>query len=280
MITIETPTVIPFGYAGRGMGALEQLMGNNPRVHLVDIRMSPRSHYMPTFNKARLQARFPGRYVHIPELGNVNYNTDRPIKIADQGKGITRLINGLKQGYTLILLCACKGDGCHRWTVTDLLKQAMPDVRIELPAGPDTTNTLKCLSIQQPWAWLIVNGFKDLENRDWTTRYRGPILIHAGAKIDGNWFNVGELYDRPLAALNIVPHFDMPEYQKDYPTRAIVGMATLADVVTHSSSPWFVGGYGFIFIDAKPFDHPIPYSGSLKLFDVDRSVIAEVSTYA
>lgn len=26
--------------------------------------------------------------------------------------------------------------------------------------------TMKCLSIQQPWAWLIVNGFKDIENRD------------------------------------------------------------------------------------------------------------------
>lgn len=35
------------------------------------------------------------------------------------------------------------------------------------------------LSIRQPWAWLILNGWKDIENRDWTTRVRGRILIHA-----------------------------------------------------------------------------------------------------
>ena len=37
----------------------------------------------------------------------------------------------------------------------------------------------KALSIQQPWAWLIVNDHKDIENRDWRTHYRGPVLIHA-----------------------------------------------------------------------------------------------------
>jgi hypothetical protein len=269
--------VVPFGYAGRGMGALERLMGDDPHTHVVDIRMSPRSQYMPDFNKVRLQARFPGRYVHMPELGNVNYNNDLPIEIAAPGRGIARLINGLNKGYTLILLCACKDEGCHRWVVVDLLKQAMPEARIEMPVATSPRDNLKCLSVQQPWAWLIVNGFKDVENRDWATSYRGPVLIHAGSRVDGNWFNIGELYDRPLAALDIVPHFDMPERQQDYPTRAIVGMATLVDVVTASTSPWFVGRYGFIFIDAKPFNQPVPYSGSLKLFDVEREVLAEVS---
>ncbi len=36
------------------------------------------------------------------------------------------------------------------------------------------------LSIRQPWAWLIVNGYKDIENRTWSTRFRGKVLIHAG----------------------------------------------------------------------------------------------------
>lgn len=39
--------------------------------------------------------------------------------------------------------------------------------------------TLPCLSIRQPWAWAILNAGKDVENRSWTTRYRGPLLIHA-----------------------------------------------------------------------------------------------------
>jgi hypothetical protein len=52
-----------------------------------------------------------------------------------------------------------------------------------------TSPPLYALSVRQPWAWLIVHGFKDFENRDWTPRYiprqfvknRAPFrcLIHA-----------------------------------------------------------------------------------------------------
>ena len=40
---------------------------------------------------------------------------------------------------------------------------------------------MKCLTICQPWAWAIVAAGKDVENRTRPTRYRGPLLIHAGA---------------------------------------------------------------------------------------------------
>ena len=40
---------------------------------------------------------------------------------------------------------------------------------------------LKVIVVRQPWAWLIVNGFKDIENRSWKTRHRGPLLIQASA---------------------------------------------------------------------------------------------------
>jgi hypothetical protein len=38
---------------------------------------------------------------------------------------------------------------------------------------------MKALSIRQPWAWLILHAGKDIENRDWPTRFRGRFLIHA-----------------------------------------------------------------------------------------------------
>ncbi|MCP4687042.1 MAG: ASCH domain-containing protein, partial [Desulfobacterales bacterium] len=44
---------------------------------------------------------------------------------------------------------------------------------------------MKALSIRQPWAWLIANGYKDIENRSWRTSFRGEFLIHAGKKFDG-----------------------------------------------------------------------------------------------
>lgn len=37
---------------------------------------------------------------------------------------------------------------------------------------------MKCLTVWQPWADLIVKGIKDVENRSRVTRYRGPLLIH------------------------------------------------------------------------------------------------------
>lgn len=39
---------------------------------------------------------------------------------------------------------------------------------------------MKALTIQQPWAELIVSGQKIVENRTWQTPYRGRIAIHAG----------------------------------------------------------------------------------------------------
>lgn len=39
---------------------------------------------------------------------------------------------------------------------------------------------MKALTIHQPWAWAIAQGYKTIENRNWVTSYRGPLLIHAG----------------------------------------------------------------------------------------------------
>ena len=38
---------------------------------------------------------------------------------------------------------------------------------------------VRLLSIRQPWAWAIVQGGKDVENRSYPNRYRGTVLIHA-----------------------------------------------------------------------------------------------------
>jgi hypothetical protein len=38
---------------------------------------------------------------------------------------------------------------------------------------------VKALCVRQPWADLIVAGVKDVENRTWSTRHRGPLVIVA-----------------------------------------------------------------------------------------------------
>lgn len=110
---------------------------------------------------------------------------------------------------------------------------------------------MKALSIQQPWSWLIVNGHKDIENRDWPTRFRGPVLIHAGKRHDGpkdewDWPGI----ERPA--------------RLDY--GGIVGEAEIIDCVSASSSPWFFGEYGFVIRNARPLPFR-PCRGMLGFFE-------------
>jgi len=48
----------------------------------------------------------------------------------------------------------------------------------------DGVGLVKILSIRQPWAYLITRSSKDIENRSWPTKYRGPFLIHASLRVD------------------------------------------------------------------------------------------------
>lgn len=41
---------------------------------------------------------------------------------------------------------------------------------------------VKALSIWQPWASLIMSGEKEYETREWATKYRGPLVIHASKR--------------------------------------------------------------------------------------------------
>ena len=42
---------------------------------------------------------------------------------------------------------------------------------------------MKCLSICQPFADLIIQGKKTIELRKWNTKFRGEFLVHAPQKI-------------------------------------------------------------------------------------------------
>ena len=52
---------------------------------------------------------------------------------------------------------------------------------------------MKAISIRQPWAWLIVHGYQDVENRTWSTKHRGPILIHCHRVVRSAWLPCGHI---------------------------------------------------------------------------------------
>lgn len=119
---------------------------------------------------------------------------------------------------------------------------------------------MKAISIRQPWAWLIVNGYKDIENRSWCTKYRGPVLIHASQGMTRKDYN-----EICSAVVDAILPIDIPDYE-ELQRGGIIGIATITDCVEESDSPWFVGQKGFVLSDAKtlPF---IPMKGKLSFFE-------------
>lgn len=122
---------------------------------------------------------------------------------------------------------------------------------------------MRALSIQQPWAWLIVNGYKDVENRTWSSGYRGPVLIHAGRRPAPDFSRACEVA-KYLCGVR-------PPAELQY--GGIVGIATITDCVTSDTSPWFGGPYGFRLRDARPLPF-VACKGALGFFEVAPAVSA------
>lgn len=130
-------------------------------------------------------------------------------------------------------------------------------------------NAVKALSILQPWAWLIVNGHKDIENRKWRTAFRGDVLIHAGKGLDldslmwlaNNFHELGLSNDLGGKLIAIARN----EIRLD--RGGIVGMATVTACVDASQSKWFNGPWGFELAAARPVPF-VPLRGALGFFEV------------
>jgi len=121
--------------------------------------------------------------------------------------------------------------------------------------------TIKCLSVWQPWAWLLVHGIKDVENRYWYTNHRGIVLIHASKRIDTQSL-----------------HYYRVEYDMhDLPVGAIVGQVELTACTRIVQSEWHdPEQWGWYVAKPVVYTNPIPYRGRQKLFDVPVSVVPEL----
>ena len=123
----------------------------------------------------------------------------------------------------------------------------------------------KALSIQQPYAWLICQGYKDIENRSWATAFRGRVYVHAGVSKKYLKDSENDLAKRLSVS-------QLAEYQANRNTLsfgAIIGEVDIIDCVTKSESPWFTGKYGFRLSNPMLYDHPIPCKGKLNFFKPD-----------
>lgn len=82
----------------------------------------------------------------------------------------------------------------------------------------------RMLTLRQPWAWLVVFGGKDVENRSWEVSYRGPILIHAGKEMTRREYRAAHEYAWQRCGIE-VPGADALDFG------GVIGIATLADII-------------------------------------------------
>jgi hypothetical protein len=129
--------------------------------------------------------------------------------------------------------------------------------RSESPATRWTSNLedLPAITVRQPWAWLIVNGFKDIENRSKPIRYPGSLLIHAGLSRDCLDQNVKWV----LKKYGIVVANELER-------GGIVGVVDVIDCVESHKSKWFEkGSFGWVLANPRRLKFK-PCKGALSFF--------------
>ncbi len=132
-------TIYTMGYQGWTPAAFCRAVRARDGL-LVDVRYAARSRNR-AWTKSALLEEFGERYLHVRDLGNVNYRAvGRPIEIADLEAGAKTVESLLTMvPGALILLCACKDVAtCHRKVVADALAErfGMDVEHIEPPAEP------------------------------------------------------------------------------------------------------------------------------------------------
>jgi len=123
---------------------------------------------------------------------------------------------------------------------------------------------MKCLSICQPFAELIIQNKKTIELRTWNTKIRGEFLVHAPIKIRKEAYEKLKIKERLTtgAIIGKVELWDVKKYES-------VKEIQIDKKKHYSSTTSHEKIFGFILKNAKPFRIPIPLKGQLGFFDVD-----------
>lgn len=166
---------------------------------------------------------------------------------------------------------------CHPRTNLD---RANTDLRKEFK--------VKAISIQQPWAWLIIRPdvlsveerdelilralIKDIENRSWSTTYRGPLAVHASQNYPKRkHIQHADIIYRQFGIV-------LPRHE-EMALGGIVGVVQVLGCTRQSTSPWFLGPWGFQLAKPRPTEF-VPMAGKLSLFEVPDETVRTLEMHA
>jgi len=166
---------------------------------------------------------------------------------------------------------------------------------------------MKVLSIRNPEAYLVAFGLKDVENRTWSTDYRGTVQIHCSGQQSFVWPDSDWLPDEVKRIVQAAiddgtPYGELHRYARGYEdmcrhaeavlgvseepgagfvdvlkrasilpfvNKAVVGQFDLVDIVRDSMSPWAQEGcYHWLVENPVAYDEPeIGVKGKLRLWN-------------
>jgi hypothetical protein len=125
---------------------------------------------------------------------------------------------------------------------------------------------MKAITIKQPWASLIMHCGKDVENRSWSTSFRGRVAIHSSKKTNAyEWLSANVIAQQVDASIPL-----------DLPNGCVLGTVEIYNCVKFSDSPWFMGDYGFLLREPRILTTPIPCNGELGFWQLPDEIAAQI----
>lgn len=158
---------------------------------------------------------------------------------------------------------------------------------------------MRVLTVRQPWAWAIMHGGKDVENRSRNLAgdYRGPVAIHAAKSVDMEAFRSPNVIGA-IALKRLFSRAGDPATFKESPRGRIIGVVDLVDVhhgpefgggchqlgsplpVNPSYDPcsaWGdAGAYHLVLSNPRPLTEPLEHRGALGLRHLDEDTTAQI----
>lgn len=132
---------------------------------------------------------------------------------------------------------------------------------------------MKALTIKEPWATLIIDGYKKYEFRSWKTNYRGKILIHAGMSEEKDMLKKFKDYNLNCSKGMIIGEVLLTDcilVTKEFEEELLKIDKTVYGRESHEMT------YAWKLENVIKYDKPIPIKGKLGLWNYEKETMHEM----
>lgn len=132
---------------------------------------------------------------------------------------------------------------------------------------------MKAITLTQPWATLVAIGVKQTETRSWSTKYRGPLAIHAAK----GWTRAVVSFAMHPPCRGVLADAGYTLFSQ-LPRGEIIATCTFVDCIPterfkvndfldSAFGDFTTGRFAWVLSDVRKLDTPIPARGSLGLWN-------------